>query len=414
MKAYLLTIGLLVFNLIAYSQNIYQIRADSVRIYNDCDTAELIIENHTQTVPGYLYNKGLGRTEFRRMRFIDLGLGLIAIGDQDTLDLTGALTGSFIRNQYSAPQNAKFWVGGDGRIDGNVTLGMYKNNSTEDSVLTTDENGNLKFKLMSGGGGSGFDSSIYNSDGELTGDRYFMQNGYQLEFNNGGSFQANGTWMNQPYRFGTYMDPMQNEGLVMEYGPNRIAVEAAATRFRSQNYYYQMTITNDGVLTYNATIEKGRIGYNAGHQGTEPFKDVTLDVIADNPYRGFRLADGSQAPGRILMSNAGGYATWQDPQSLGSTMSPVLTTTSSILIGATEHTVFANNTTDITVSLPQASANSGRTYVIKKINSAVAKVTINSSYGDAIEGGSSYIINMVNKAVQFQSNGTAWFIIGAF
>src|SRR3954463_13532348 len=46
---------------------IYTIKADSVKITNSCDTAELIIENHTQTVPGFLFNKGRGRTEFRRV-----------------------------------------------------------------------------------------------------------------------------------------------------------------------------------------------------------------------------------------------------------------------------------------------------------------------------------------------------------
>jgi hypothetical protein len=50
----------------ASAQYIYKIKADSVLITNTCDTAELIIENHTQTVPGFLYNKGRGRTEFRR------------------------------------------------------------------------------------------------------------------------------------------------------------------------------------------------------------------------------------------------------------------------------------------------------------------------------------------------------------
>jgi len=46
---------------------IYTIKADSVKITNTCDTAELIIENHTQNVPGFLFNKGRGRTEFRRI-----------------------------------------------------------------------------------------------------------------------------------------------------------------------------------------------------------------------------------------------------------------------------------------------------------------------------------------------------------
>ncbi len=48
------------------AQYVYTIKADSVKITNSCDTAELIIENHTQTVPGFLFNKGKGRTEFRR------------------------------------------------------------------------------------------------------------------------------------------------------------------------------------------------------------------------------------------------------------------------------------------------------------------------------------------------------------
>jgi hypothetical protein len=67
------------------AQYVYTIKADSVKITNNCDTAELIIENHTQTVPGFLYNKGRGRTEFRR--------GAMAINDSlylvggDTINL---------------------------------------------------------------------------------------------------------------------------------------------------------------------------------------------------------------------------------------------------------------------------------------------------------------------------------------
>ena len=49
------------------AQYVYTINADSVKITNHCDTAELIIENHTQNVPGFLYNKGRGRTEFRKV-----------------------------------------------------------------------------------------------------------------------------------------------------------------------------------------------------------------------------------------------------------------------------------------------------------------------------------------------------------
>src|SRR4051812_26726321 len=66
MNRLLLLLILLGMGQAASAQYIYKIKADSVLITNTCDTAELIIENHTQTVPGFLYNKGRGRTEFRR------------------------------------------------------------------------------------------------------------------------------------------------------------------------------------------------------------------------------------------------------------------------------------------------------------------------------------------------------------
>lgn len=82
-----LSLMMLAVSLPAAAQHIYSIRADSVRIYNVCDTAELILENKTQGVTGYLYNKGLGRTEFRKLKLIAVGNSKLAISGQDTIDL---------------------------------------------------------------------------------------------------------------------------------------------------------------------------------------------------------------------------------------------------------------------------------------------------------------------------------------
>jgi uncharacterized small protein (DUF1192 family) len=68
-------------------KHVYQIRADSVRIYSGCDTAELIIENKTKDTLGFLYNKGGGRTEFRKLSLQTVGSNAIAITGQDTLQL---------------------------------------------------------------------------------------------------------------------------------------------------------------------------------------------------------------------------------------------------------------------------------------------------------------------------------------
>src|SRR5579859_7849151 len=47
------------------AQNVYTIKADSVKL-TGCDSSELIIENHTQNIPGFLFNTGNGRTVFKR------------------------------------------------------------------------------------------------------------------------------------------------------------------------------------------------------------------------------------------------------------------------------------------------------------------------------------------------------------
>src|SRR5882757_3048342 len=66
------------------AQSVYTIKADSVKLTN-CDSSELIIENHTQNVPGFLYNTGNGRTIFKRGAF-KLNDSLYIIG-ADTLNL---------------------------------------------------------------------------------------------------------------------------------------------------------------------------------------------------------------------------------------------------------------------------------------------------------------------------------------
>jgi len=52
-----------------HAQYVYKIKADSVLITNDSCTAELNLENSTKNVKGFLYNKGNGRTEFRKGLF---------------------------------------------------------------------------------------------------------------------------------------------------------------------------------------------------------------------------------------------------------------------------------------------------------------------------------------------------------
>jgi hypothetical protein len=80
-----------------------------VLITNDSCTAELNLENRTKDTLGFLYNKGKGRTEFRRMvKKIDSVT--YVIGGVDTIKTGGSSTGNYILNQYAARQNARAWI----------------------------------------------------------------------------------------------------------------------------------------------------------------------------------------------------------------------------------------------------------------------------------------------------------------
>lgn len=72
---------------ISHSQYVYKIKADSVLITNDSCTAELIIENSTKHIKGFLVNKGDGRTEFRRAEQLTDSSFIIA---GDTVVIRGA------------------------------------------------------------------------------------------------------------------------------------------------------------------------------------------------------------------------------------------------------------------------------------------------------------------------------------
>lgn len=71
-----------------HAQYVHKIKADSVLITNDSCTAELNLENSTKHINGFLYNKGNGRTEFRKV--IKLNDSTVIFGG-DTLVIGGSL-----------------------------------------------------------------------------------------------------------------------------------------------------------------------------------------------------------------------------------------------------------------------------------------------------------------------------------
>src|ERR1044072_1107266 len=116
MKRMIFLLALLCLKQTLHAQYIYTIKADSVKITNSCDTAELIIENHTQAVCGFLFNKGKGRTEFRRA-LLRLNHSTTLIGC-DTLKLNAWLQGG---NRFGT-------IGKFGTLDDNP-IDYYTNNT---------------------------------------------------------------------------------------------------------------------------------------------------------------------------------------------------------------------------------------------------------------------------------------------
>lgn len=109
-------------SLLSFSQFTYKIKADSVRLYNDSCNAELIIENATRNVNGFLYNKGNGRTEFRKP-MVKVNDSIYLFGE-DTLRLNGggSTSGNYILNQNTVGQTGNFWINGTGTIDNKLLI----------------------------------------------------------------------------------------------------------------------------------------------------------------------------------------------------------------------------------------------------------------------------------------------------
>ncbi len=124
-KTSLLLLGILCLHHRTYAQYVYTIKADSVKITN-CDSAELIIENHTQNVPGFLFNTGNGRTIFQR--------GAQKLGDSAWL--IGADTVKLASNAWVQGGNSFSTTGILGTLDYNH-LDFYTNNTPRMRLTNT-------------------------------------------------------------------------------------------------------------------------------------------------------------------------------------------------------------------------------------------------------------------------------------
>jgi hypothetical protein len=142
-------------------KKVYTIPADSVKI-TYCDSAELILENHTQNVPGFLFNTGNGRTIFKRGS-TKLNDSLYLIG-ADTLNL-----------------GARSWVQGGNQFGATGVLGTLDNNhldfytnGQQRARLTNTGNLNIGVATVTSGG------SLINTNAVLYDHVVSDYHGYQV------------------------------------------------------------------------------------------------------------------------------------------------------------------------------------------------------------------------------------------
>jgi hypothetical protein len=120
---FLLFIGL---STVLSAQTTYTINADSVKLTGS-NSSELIIENHTKSVPGFLYNTGNGRTIFKK--------GLVKINDSIYI-----IGGDTLKYNAWVQNGNKFGTTGIlGTLDNNH-LDLYTNNTAKARLTNT---GNL-------------------------------------------------------------------------------------------------------------------------------------------------------------------------------------------------------------------------------------------------------------------------------
>lgn len=119
-----------------FAQHVYKIKTDSLLVTNDSCNAELILENESKYVKGFLYNKGKGRTIFQQA-MIKLNDSMYVFGN-DTLNFRNLLntigfSGSNIYNTDGTLtanrliSSSGFTLGFDGKM--NIGNGSINTNS---------------------------------------------------------------------------------------------------------------------------------------------------------------------------------------------------------------------------------------------------------------------------------------------
>jgi hypothetical protein len=196
---------------------------------------------------------------------------------------------------------------------------------------------------------------------------------------------------------------------VLNNGNNGVAIRSIDSQNVSfmGRYNYNLGVNNNLVFrggTYGSAPGGDIIFRGGDSTGTQKGKikfqtpDGTSDlmIILPNGYIGMRTS----SPTSPFHIN-------------GSVAFPVTTTTSNLTLTDTHYTVLVDATSSgVTITLPSASGIDGRIYVVKKIDSSVNTVTIQSQSGQTIDGASSITLLTQYATVVVQAYSGNWYVVG--
>ena len=456
------------------AQYVYTIKADSVKITNSCDTAELIIENHTQTVPGFLFNKGRGRTEFRKILqnlsdntfliggdslklsnvWIQGGNSFGAIGllgtkdnypltflqngvEKGRIDTGGNWLFNTVENKnYPFQFKGNIWQSGMFIQEGNVTIVPVGGGMEDARIIIGGNNVVGQASIGIGSGvqvdGIGLPSiGIGLANRVVQGIGIFGSTDKGIAIGHGSYAHANAialgagsttTTGNQfvcggPDRdYDIVKDPSYKHITDVYFG-------SGVQRTNTPGPGISYTINGSGAYGTNYAggdiIIAGGKGTGSGTPGNIIFSIATpasygtsLQTLSEKVRinANGNVGIGTSNPTATLQVN--GISRFENVVTTSGRRSAVRNITSDATISDTDEYVFVNAANNaVTIMLPTATNRDGQTYTIKKIDGSGNAVSITNTSSQSIDGQNSYSLEGQWKFVTIVATGGNWMVV---
>lgn len=424
MKPLSLVLALLCLASTLYSQYVYTIKADSVKITNNCDTAELILENHTQNVLGFLYNKGKGRTEFREIVKLDDSTLLFG---EDTL---------LIRGRIGSASN------GLSLFENDVRLGQSDGDPNNPAILTEDREipmdaYTIKFSNYPGGLQSAIrPNEIYVQNNHGCGGRDCSidigaigatLNADNLSFN-APEVGESAAYGRTGFTFGTSGKGVKGDIVGTEARLHLYDYESGFPTI-----WFEVGASNTDVTVFN---DNGNLRFRAPTTTTPPASVLTVSIanervgiITANPAFALdvtgsgnfsdsllvgTMEDGAASDNVVVWDNSSKLLKKIPQSGLGSTINRHAVSDANYTATSSNYLIaYVSISTGRTVTLPAASSMTNKTIIIKDESGSAGthNITIDGFGSETIDGSTTKVISSNFGSITMYSNGSDWFTI---